>query len=398
MTIGLADTAKGQKIDKETLFEIGSITKTFTAIILADMVIKGEVKLEDHASKYLPTSVTMPEYGGAKITLKDLATHTSALPPLPDDFIPADMKNPYADYTSEQMYAFLSGYKLERPIGKEVAYSNLGMGLLGHILELHTGKPYEQLVAERILSPLGMPDSFITIPAHKAENFAIGHDPLGQPTSYWDIATLAGAGALRSDISDMSTYLKANMGLIDTPLAAAIKMSHKFQHKAGENGSYIGLAWLTQDMDGKNITWHNGGTGGFRTFLGFNSDNKRGAIVLANSQDQADLIGRSILTRKPEMLEPVVEDTSLNLSVEQLERFVGDYQLAPEFIISITRTGDELFLQATGQPKLPIFVKSEMEFILKVVDASVIFEENDQGEINKLILDQGGVKQPASKL
>ena len=398
VTIGLADRATDRKIDTETLFEIGSITKTFTGILLADMVLKGEVKLDDPASKYLPESVKLPEYQGKKITLKDLATHTSALPPMPSNFNPADHLNPYADYTPELMYDFLSSYALERPIGEVVEYSNLGMGLLGHIFELKTGKSYEQLVTERILQPLAMSDSFITIPTHKTDHFAVGHDTLGNPTRHWDIPTLAGAGAFRSDISDMTIFLKANMGLIETPLAGALEMSHKFQHKMGEDGSYIGLAWITQNMDGKNVTWHNGGTGGFRTFLGFDPDNRRGTIVLANAQDNPDLIGRAILTNKPELLEPPKADESLKFSSEQLERFVGDYQIVPEFIISITREDDQLFVQATGQQKFPVFAKSEMEFILKVVEASVIFEENEAGEIVKLSLNQGGILQPAPKL
>ena len=188
------------------------------------------------------------------------------------------------------------------------------------------------------------------------------------------------------------------MGLIETPLAGALEMSHKFQHKMGEDGSYIGLAWITQNMDEKNVTWHNGGTGGFRTFLGFDPDNRRGTIVLANAQDNPDLIGRAILTNKPDLLEPPKADESLKFSSEQLERFVGDYQIVPEFIISITREDDQLFVQATGQQKFPIFAKSEMEFILKVVEASVIFEENEAGEIVKLSLSQGGILQPAPKL
>ena len=398
LTIGLADTAKDRKIDTETLFEIGSITKTFTGILLADMVIEGEVKLEDPASKYLPPSVKLSEFDGKQITLKDLATHSSALPRMPDNFSPANMRNPYIDYTPELMYEFLSGYELKRPIGETVEYSNLGMGLLGHILELKTGKSYEQLVTERILDPLGMSDSVMTIPAHKQDDFAIGHDVTGKPAHHWDFLALAGAGAFRSDISDMSLFLQANMGLIDTPLADAIEMSHKFQLKAGEDGSYIGLAWFTNDMDGKTVTWHNGGTAGFRTFLGFDPQNKRGVIVLANAQNESDLIGRSVLTRKPDLLEPFEDNKSLKFPAEQLEKFVGDYQLAPEFIIAITQQDDQLFLQATGQQKFPIFAKSDMEFALKVVKASVIFEANDTGEIVKLTLNQGGVLQPAPKL
>lgn len=395
---GLADKGTQQKINKDSVFEIGSITKTFTTIVLADMVIKGEISLDDPASKYLPETVSMPKFLGRAITLKDLATHSSALPPMPDNFNPSDPSNPYADYTPELMYAFLSGHELERAIGEEVVYSNLGMGLLGHILALHSGQSYEQLVTERILKPLAMANTSIIISEDNTSHFATGHDVEGKPTEHWDISTLAGAGALRSNLEDMTIYLKANMGLLDTPLADAIAMSQKFQINLSNNDGYVGLGWFTQNMDGRTVTWHNGGTGGFRTFLGFDLRHERGVVVLANAQDDPDLIGRAILAHKPELLEPDVVDSNLNFSPEELEIFVGEYQLAPNFIITITHSNTNLFLQATGQGKLPIFAKSKLEFYLKAVDAAVIFKENDNGEIISLILDQGGMMQPAPKL
>ena len=397
MTLGLADIEGKVPISEDSLFEIGSITKTFTTLILADSVIKGEVGLDDPVSNYLPDSVKMPMFDGQEITLRNLATHTSSLPSIPDNFNPEDPLNPYANYTPELMYAFLSGYTLEKPVGAEVSYSNLGMGLLGHILQLQTGKSYEELVTDRILAPLNMSDSFVVVPERKKADFATGHDPAGIPTSYWDIPTLAGAGALRSDISDMTRYLEANLGLIETPLADAMSQSHAFQQKLGEDGGYIGLGWFTENMGGEDITWHNGGTGGFRTFLGFDPANKRGVVVLANSWDQSDLIGQAILTNSPEALEPVTEGEGLQFTTDQLDRFVGDYQLAPEFIIGITREDEQLFLQATGQPKVPIFARSETEFYLKVVEASVVFEEDNNGKIFQLILNQGGAMLPARK-
>lgn len=392
---GVADKGLQSKIDKDSLFEIGSITKTFTTVVLADMVLKGELSLDDPADKYLPKSVTMPDDKGQKITLRDLATHTSSLPRMPSNFDPADPLNPYADYTPELMYDFLSGHKLERPIGDEIAYSNLGLGLLGHILELRSGQSYEALVRQRILEPLGMTSTFINVPDNL--KFTTGHNGAGIPVKHWDIATLAGAGALRSSLEDMTVYLKANMGLIKTPLDEAIVLSHKIQIKEDANSS-VGLGWFTTTRDGLTVTWHNGATGGFKSYLGFDASQKLGVIVLANAQSDTDLIARAILTRKPELLKPDTEDKNIEFTSEELDGFVGDYQLAPQFIISITRKDEQLFAQATGQSMFPIFPKSREEFFLKVVDASVIFKKDAAGKVTSLVLDQGGMMQPAPKI
>lgn len=396
---GVADQNTQQTINQDSLFEIGSITKTFTAILLADMVLRGEVSLDDPAARYLPESVTMPNDSGRVITLKDLATHSSGLPRIPDNLSPADPQNPYADYTPEEMYAFLSSFKLEREIGEEITYSNLGIGLLGHILERRTGLSYEQLVTQRILEPLSMSNTFIAVPEDKKAKFIFGHDAAGKRASYWEIPALAGAGALRSSLQDMTIYLKANMGLIDTPLDEAIAMSHKIQLSLDDEDEFIGLAWFTQKKEAQKITWHNGGTGGFRTFLGFDQKNKRGVIVLANAQgEDSDLIGKAILTMKPELLEPKTVNPDVSFTSQELEAFVGEYQLAPNFSIFITHDNSRLFLQATGQGKAEIYAKSRLEFFLKVVDASIIFKENDEGEITSLVLNQGGVMQTAKKL
>lgn len=395
---GMANPETGQKITDDNLFEIGSITKTFTGILLADMVLKGEVNLSDPVSKFLPANVTMPDYKGQAITLEDLATHRSSLPRMPNNFAPADPKNPYVDYTAAQMYAFLSGYKLKEPIGTSVEYSNLGMGLLGHVLERQSGLSYEALVTKRILEPLGMTNTFMVVPDHKMPNFAIGHNAAMEPTSYWDINTLSGAGALRSDINDMSIYLKANMGLIETDLNAAIQLSHEKRFNAPAVDGSVGLAWFTETLGDKSVTWHNGGTGGFRTYMGFDTTHKRGVVVLANAQDDPDLIGRAILTGDPETIRPDEIDPNLIFTEAELEKFVGEYQLAPTFTITITRKDTQLFGQATGQDKFQIFPKSELEFFLKVVDASLIFEQGEDGEITGLSLDQGGMMQPAPKL
>ena len=160
---GTFDTGAGSRVvDGDTVFEIGSATKVFTSLLLADAVKRGDVALTDPASKFLPTDAKMPERGGTQITLADLATHTSGLPRLPSNLAPKDPGNPYADYTPAQLYAFLSSHQLARDIGSRYEYSNLGAGLLGHLLARRAGVSYESLVKERIAGPLEMTSTAVT--------------------------------------------------------------------------------------------------------------------------------------------------------------------------------------------------------------------------------------------
>lgn len=297
-------TPGGNPIDEHTLYEIGSISKTFTGILLADMVVSGKMKLDDPVQKYLPESVTMPDWKGKPITLAQLSDHTSGLPRLPDNFAPADMSNPYIDYTVENMYAFLSGHQLRRAMGTQYEYSNLAQGLLGHVLALTAGKSYEDLVIEKIAGPLGMNDTRIVLNEQQKQQMAPGHS-FGAVVSNWDIPTLAGAGAIRSNLHDMLIYLSANMGRTESPVYPAMQLSHKVRHdKAGSNR--VGLGWHIAKGKEGDIFWHNGGTGGYRTFSGFVPDLGRGVVILTNSDRGADDIGFHLLDSNAPIATPVV--------------------------------------------------------------------------------------------
>ena len=213
--------------DGETVFEIGSISKVFTSILLADMVQQGRVGLNDPVQEFLPDSVRVPMRDDTEMTLYHLATHTSGLPRMPDNFAPADPTNPYADYSVEQMYEFLSGAELSGKPGAGAAYSNFGAGLLGHILALQADSDYETLVSERIAGPLKMKDTVITLTPKLQKRLAQGHGATLAPAANWDIPTLAGAGALRSTVDDMLRFLAANLGLTESPISDAMQDSHR---------------------------------------------------------------------------------------------------------------------------------------------------------------------------
>ena len=229
-------------LSEKSVFEIGSITKVFTGVLLADMAARSEVSLADPVAKYLPEGVNMPSRSGREITLLDLATHHSALPRLPDNMSPSDAANPYADYSAEKMYTFLSGWELSRDIGSEYEYSNLAVGLLGHVLARISGGSYESLVRERILIPLGMARTGIALDEDMQNWMADGHDQEGNVVPLWDLSTLAGAGALRSDVTDMLVFLAANTGPPKTPLERSMRDSHEVQKQVNKRLS-VALNW-----------------------------------------------------------------------------------------------------------------------------------------------------------
>jgi CubicO group peptidase (beta-lactamase class C family) len=262
--------------------------------VLADMVARGEVRLDDPVAAYLPDTVRIPSRNGRRITLLDLATQSSSLPFLPANMAPRDASNPYADYSVQQLYTFLSGYALPVEIGTTYEYSNLGMGLLGHALARKAETSYETLVTRRILAPLGMADTAIALTPAVRARLAPGHDADGKPAPNWDIPTLAGAGAYRSTAPDMLTYLAANLDTT-TALGRAMRNAHAPRREAGHPNMRIGLAWHILSRPAGSIVWHNGGTAGYRTFAGFDPVRGIAVVVLSNVNVSVDDVGFHLL-------------------------------------------------------------------------------------------------------
>src|SRR5215469_6951809 len=249
--VAYGDLANGDPstLDGGTIFEIGSVSKIFTSLLLADMVNRQEVALDDPAAKHVPEHVKLPERSGKSITLLDLATHTSGLPSFPSNLKlnmrdgAVDPANPYVYYSVDDLYQFLSGYTLPRDPGSEFEYSNLGVGLLGHLLAYRTGTDYESLIRLRITQPLSMPDTSITLSSSMEQRMATGHTATLAPVAKTDLPTpLAGAGALRSSANDMLTFLEAFLGYKESLLAPAMKAMSGVRHPACQ--TRIGLGWL----------------------------------------------------------------------------------------------------------------------------------------------------------
>lgn len=290
---GYSSLSGGHALDENSLFELGSIGKVFTALLLSDMVIHNEVSFNDSIDKFLPEYLVVPTYNERSIKLIDLATHTSGLPSLPENFAPVDEYNPYADYTEEQMYEALAETNLTRSIGSRYEYSNFGMGLLGHILSLQSGLSYEELVVNRIADELGMPDTRVTLTPDMQSRLATGYRD-EEPFPLWENPTLSGAGALRSTVNDMLTFLEASIGLKESSLYEAMQVTHKPRYPV-DASMQVGLAWHIRTEGDIQIVEHHGATGGYWGFAGFVKDKQIGVIVLTNTFQDIDWIGLGVL-------------------------------------------------------------------------------------------------------
>jgi CubicO group peptidase (beta-lactamase class C family) len=298
---GQRERGKPDAVDGDTLFEIGSITKVFTTLLLQDMADRGDVSLNDPIGKYLPSTVSSPTRDGKQITLAHLATHTSGLPDAPSNFHPLDADDPWKDYSVDQLYDFVAHYKLPRAIGRSYEYSNVGMGLLGHLLARCAAASYESLVVQRICDPLEMNSTRITLDNTMKSRLARGHAECGVPVKNWGSNALEGDGALLSSANDMAKFLAANMGKAPSPLAGAMAKTHRPRADAGLFLK-VGLGWHVFSAFGHDAAvWHNGGTGGYRSWIGFDPDTRRGAVVLANSANDIDDLGLYLTGSNPDL-------------------------------------------------------------------------------------------------
>lgn len=286
---GYGETERGsrQLPDEHTIFEIGSITKTFTATLLAKAVEDGKMKLDDPVSKYLPDSLPAFEFRGTPATLQTLANHTSGLPGNPSNIkYPPEIHgvwsgDPFKDYDDNDLFRFYAHLKLKHKPGEKSEYSNLAFGTLGVVLERVYGKSFEQLVIEEISGPLGLADTRQTVPPGDTSRVAHGYANNGQPALAWHDKALAACGALRSTASDLLRYALAQMGQAPEELMAAIALTHQITYRQKKGG--IGLAWNIERQDTTEWIFHGGVTGGFGSILVFSPNKKIALVILANN-------------------------------------------------------------------------------------------------------------------
>lgn len=384
---------EARPLGPRSVFEIGSITKTFTAALLADMVARGEMALDDPVRMYLPEGVEMPAWQSREITLRDLSTHHSGLPRMPDNFDPADRANPYADYDADRLYEFLRDHELRREPGTEYEYSNLAVGLLGHVLELATGRSYEALVRERILEPLGLERTGVALEGELAGWMTKGHNGGGEVVPYWDAMAMVGAGGLRSNVEDMLKYVAAQLGPPRSDIERAMQATQQPQVER-ENGVASGLGWGIRTLDARRILTHGGGTGGYRTMVGFDPDLGTGIVMLTNTGDFDDDLAADLLRRGTPISTPTVD-----LPREALERYVGLYDTGREQGFAV-RLEDEgwLTVQAPGNVRFRMYADSDTTFYVRRTPWRFTFLRDASGRATGLVADLEGMERRMAKL
>lgn len=369
------------------LLEIGSITKTFIGLLLADAVVRGELKLDDPAETLLPEGLLLRDSEGQPLRLVDLATHRSGLPRLPTGFAPKDPQDPYADFGDADMLVALRAFKPQRRRDEAFEYSNWGMGLLAWLLARRAGQPLGELLQARVLAPLGVGGAggmrLQQTPLEGA-SIAQGHDATGKSVPAWHFQdALAGAGALRASATQLARYAQAVLGLREHPLGKAMALALQVHSELGpQKGTRMGLAWMLLERGGQRLATHDGGTFGFSSSLWLNLSERTGGLVLANAHVGVTDLAAHLMDARARMRDLTGERRAKEqpvqaLAAAQLAPLAGVYALSPKFKITVRAEGERLFAQATGQGEFELFAKAARQFFARVAPLEVHFDGED---------------------
>ncbi|MFT4537752.1 MAG: D-alanyl-D-alanine-carboxypeptidase/D-alanyl-D-alanine-endopeptidase [Planctomycetota bacterium] len=377
----------GDEPNADTVYEIGSVSKVFTGILLADAAQRELLDVEDTVQDIVGDAFTMPMYEEEPIRLWHLSTHTSGLPRMPGNFKPANPDDPYADYELGALYDYVSGYKLRRAPGQEYAYSNLAVALLGNVLAHTQETSYESLVSARITGPLGMDHTAVTLTPWMQERFAQAYDMDQGEKLSWNLGVFAGAGGIRSNMNDMLIFARAALHPELTALDEALASSMEVRYR-GSTGVMIGLGWHAGS--GGATRWHNGQTGGYHSYLALWPEQEVAVVLLSNTTaGLLDLLGENILLA---LMGHPPRDISYRKAAE-LDRdlcaeLVGQYQLGIFQTLTVTLEDMGLFAKMSMQPKLRIYPDGEGKFFYRVVEAEIEFTRDDEGKVSGLAIAQ----------
>jgi D-alanyl-D-alanine-carboxypeptidase/D-alanyl-D-alanine-endopeptidase len=394
---GKMKVGENRQVDGDTLFELASITKVFTALVFQDMADHQELQLNDPVKQFLPSTVKMPSYKGREITLVDLATHTSGLPSIGFGVwhILMHLHDPYAGFGEKELYKFLSHYKLTNEIGTKVEYSNLGMELLGQALSLRAGTNYEALLLSRICKPLQMNSTCVNLTTELRPRFATGHSYWGKPVADWS-CPLPGDGGLRSSANDMLKFLSAEIGLTTSSLSEAMAKTQVPRHLMKGNAS-VGLGWvvMVRKDTNANTVWHNGASSGYTSCIAFNKKSHRGVVVLCNSDDDVDDLCQILMgSRKYRKVAKV------DFSV--YDQYVGKYKMMAKETGSkklvVTSKEHRLFVQIRGQDTDEFLPESATRFFNNSYDEELLFEKDKGGAVTNVVLSGEGWKRKFAKV
>lgn len=375
--------------DGDTAFEIGSMTKVFTALVLADMARRGEVALEDSIAKYLPGGVRIPALNGQPITLLDVATHTSGLPLMPDGLVSlgelATLK-----YSDAQLYAFLARYQLPRQTGTKWDYSNIGYSLLGKALAARAAMDYETLLRTRVSVPLELTNTGVTFQGRKA-SLAVGHDASLQPTPPLStvpiMSVMMPAGAVLSTANDLLRLLGAAMGYGRSPLSPA--MAAMLNTRRPSPGGEQALGWMVEGKGDDQLVVHDGGTFGFAGSMVWDPKKRAGVVVLSNHVAAVGDVARHLLRPGRPLAKPTAtKRIEITLDPAILDSYAGRYTSAAEAFV-VTKEGDFLTILLPddwGLPKLRLRPESLRDFFASELPLRVTFQTDADGQVSGLLI------------
>jgi len=383
----------------DTIYEIGSVTKVFTALLLADAVKnRGSFELDQTIGPYVPGLQESNPDVASKVTLKHLSQHMSGLPRMPDNILPTDPNNPFAGYDQKLLHKFLETVKLTNAPGKKNEYSNLAVGLLGDILASEFNTDYQTLVQQRIFDPLKMTESGVSLSESSSRRLAPPHNSALVEDHVWDFDALAGAGSIRSTVTDMLRFIQANLKPTETEIGKAIDLAWEKSLPAGKDQFAMGLGWMIAG-DGS-TRWHNGQTGGYHSIVFVNRDLEAGLVLLSNTATtELDALGQQIFQSIVGMnVKPRKFDKEVTVDEAVVKRLVGKYQLAPGVVVSVTSSADRLMAQLTGQQALRVYPESDSIWNYREVKAQLRFDIPEEGAATKVTLYQNGNVIPAPRI
>ncbi|MCY3712566.1 MAG: serine hydrolase [Gemmatimonadetes bacterium] len=436
-----------RRVSGMTVFEIGQLSSLYTTAMLSLMVQRGDVNLTDEVSAYLPDTVTVPTTRtGNPILIEHLATHTSGLPRLPDNLVSDEPEDPLKGYSVELMYAFLDRYAeaqrdgydfpfdFENPDGEDpdhqglldregedrsdtpgrdepedrYAYSDIGMGLLGHVLEQAAGENYDQLIRVLLGDPLKLANTANKPTPSMRTYLATGHDDGRRPVPTWSDTTLVGGTGLRSNLLDMMTLVSASMGIIyalpedfteddSTRYHASFDSLIVARHPTDEEDVRTALGWkVSQDARGRDIHWLTGRTNGFYTFAAFLKQWRKGVVVLSNSSASVEDIGFHLLSARNPLAPPPRK--TVHLTEAAYEACTGTYAFSTEFTVDITYSDGKLYGQPPGQPRSELVLESSGDFYLEEEDARITFVPDEEGYVDHFLFLQDGQTHRAERV
>ena len=380
----------GQTPDEETVYEIGSISKVFTGILLADAVTRDLVTLDDTVQQHYEEEFELPSFEDQPIRLWHLSTHSSGLPRMPSNFKPANPESPYADYTVELMYEGLERYKPRRAPGEKYAYSNLGVGLLGSLLAKVQESDYPSILRTRITEPLGLEDTSIELSERMLEHLAPGYDVDRRKAPNWDMLAFTGAGGIRSNVRDMLRFGRACLHPEEGPLEEALNLSMLVRHREAK-GVAIGLGWHASSAEA--TRWHNGQTGGYHAYFAIWPQSDVAVVLLSNTTSGLlDLCAdNALVLLMGHTPREIPYPKPIELDREACAELVGEYNCGLFATLAISLEEGGLFAQMTFQPKLRLYQSAPDAFFYRAVEAQIAFERDEANKVVGLSITQGGV-------